>query len=286
MKISQFFPLVLGTLMFLSPNYAGETDTQLYYEKQGEGETIIFVHGLQEDYRVFLPQLEALKKSYRVVTYSRRYNHPNRYRYHASHTFNVFTEAEDLAFLVDELETTSVHLVGHSFGGLIAMAFTNQHPDKVKSLILSEPPLLRLPECESWHEHLQEELIEKGKAAHESGDSTNVMTVIFEFFAGSDIQGQVPPDFLRSLYANLGEVEALFHSDDPFPDLNTDIEIPSMIITAGNTMPMLECTNKALLQRMPEAIHLHLPGVTHDMWMTHPDELSRAVNEFISGNPD
>lgn len=270
-------------LLFLLLNCTGETDRHLYYDEAGSGETILFIHGSQEDYRVFIPQLNALKETYRAVTYSRRYNYPNNNKYRKETAFDVFTEAEDLASLMDELNIDSAHLVGHSYGGLVGLAYANEHPERVISLILSEPPLLKLPGCESWHDQAQTELIQKGKAAFKTEDSTKVMSAIFEFFVGTDIQDQVPPEVLQSLYANLSEMEALVHSENPFPELSTDIEPPMMLLTAGNTMPMLECTNKVLIQLLPQAKHFHLPDATHNMWMTHSEQLSGVIHAFISG---
>lgn len=210
MKILKFFPLVFWALLFLLSNCTVKNDSNLYYEEEGSGETILFIHGSQEDYRIFLPQLESLSDNYRVVTYSRMYNYPNSNSYQPGDVFNVISEAEDLKVLIDGLDTESVHLAGHSYGGLIALAYAKQQPEIVKSLILSEPPFLKLSGCESWQHHAQEELIEKGKTAYAAGDTTDIMAVIFEFFVGADIQDQVPPPVLDILFANLDEMVALF----------------------------------------------------------------------------
>ena len=283
MTTKPYSTLYLGFILLLFANCTGEPKNQLYYEEAGSGETILFVHGSQEDYRVFLPQVELFKENYRVVTYSRRYNYPNRNDYDPDSGFSVSSEAEDLNTLIHHLGGEPVHLVGQSYGGLISMAFADQYPEKVNSLILSEPPVLRLPGCESWYDHAMEELIGKVGTAFETGDSTNAMSAIFGFFVGADIQDQIPPQALESLYANLTEMEALVHSGEPFPDLSTDFDMPVMLITGGNTMPMLDCTNAALVERIPDAVHLHLPEATHNMWMSHTDELNSSLIDFISG---
>lgn len=286
MNIIKSIIFIIGPYFFVIAACSVNDDNPvgLHYVEAGSGETVIFVHGAQEDYRLFMPQVEALKNNYHAVTYSRRYNYPNSYHWGEEATFNVYTEADDLESLIDDLDTNSVHLAGHSYGGLIAMEFAGQQPTKVKSLILSEPPVIRLPECDMWHDHAMEELINKGKTAYATGDSTDVMTVLFEFFVGADIQYQIPTQVLDRLFANLTEMIVLFHSDDPFPSVNTDFDMPVMLITAGNTMPMLECTNEALLARIPEAIHIHVPDATHDMWSTHSGQLSQILHDFLSGS--
>lgn len=261
-------------------------DIDLHYEEIGQGETIIFVHGSQEDFRVFLPQINTLGKEFHVITYSRRYNYPNSIEYRKKDAFSPFTEAADLLSLVNKLKIEKLHLVGHSYGGLIAMVFAQINPNKVKSLTLSEPPLLRISGCEEWYQAAQEGLIKKVGAAFTTNDSTLIMKAIFEFFAGADIQNQLPPEILQMLKANLTEMEALVNSENPFPDLKTEFKMPVMLLTTGRTMPMLNCTNEALKKRMPDALHIHIADASHEMWMTHSEKLSQYLRGFVTGEID
>lgn len=257
---------------------------QLYYEQVGTGETVLFIHGGQEDYRVFMPQLELLKENYKVISYSRKFNYPNENKYYDGIPYSVESEAKDLETLINSLEVQSVHLVGHSYGGLVAMEYTHRNQDRVRSLTLSEPPLVRLKGCGQWYQSAQKGLIENVGQAFKTKDTTVVMKAIFEFFVGADIQEQIPPEVLQSLKDNLGEMEALVNSEDPFPNLSTDFKIPVMLITAANTMPMLKCINDALVKKMPKATHIHLSDAGHEMWMTHPEILSTHLKDFISAN--
>lgn len=52
-------------------------------------------------------------------------------------------DAEDIATLLDE---GPAHLVGHSYGGVVAMAAAIRRPDTVRSLTLIEPSALRVAE--------------------------------------------------------------------------------------------------------------------------------------------
>lgn len=286
MKTTYDVNFIVGVTLLIIFGCNATKKNQLFYKQTGSGETIVFIHGTQEDYRVFMPQLDLLKDEYQVITYSRRYNYPNAYDYQKEILFSVKTEAMDLETLINSLNVKSVHLVGHSYGGLVAMQYTHENPDKVKSLTLSEPPLVRLSGCEQWYQAAQKELIEPVGIAFKTNDTTQVMKAIFEFFAGADIQEQMPADVLQSLKANLSEMAALVNSPDPFPDLSTDFETPVMLITTANTMPMLNCTNESLVKKMPRAKHIHLSDASHEMWMTHPEILSNYLKVFISGIPN
>lgn len=99
--------ITLCLLLFAISGCNKTKENQLYYKEVGKGETILFIHGGQEDYRIFMPQLDALKDDFHVITYSRRYNYPNSNRYQPGADFSPFTEADDLASLIDELNVDS-----------------------------------------------------------------------------------------------------------------------------------------------------------------------------------
>ena len=257
-------------------------DKSLFFEEAGEGEAILLIHGSQEDYRTFMPQLELLKEDFRVITYSRKYNYPNNNQYKEGTSFNPMTEAEDLENLRNKIGLKKFHIVGHSYGGLIAMAYANKYEDNLKSLIVSEPPVLNIEGCEESLKATEEGLLKKLNTAFALNDSTMVMKSIFEFFVGLDIQDQIPTEALNALKANLTEMKALAGSKNPFPKLDTSFEIPTMIITSEHTMPILNCTNEALVSNMPNAKHVHISEASHDMWMTHPKIIVDHLKNFIS----
>lgn len=57
---------------------------------------------------------------------------------------------EWLASFLDELRLSEVHLLGHSFGGLVATAFTLAYPHHVNRLILLAPAVLAMGKYPEW----------------------------------------------------------------------------------------------------------------------------------------
>ncbi len=281
-RLNRVYFFVLAILIFFG--FSSIQESGLFFKEAGEGETILFVHGSQEDYRVFLPQIEVLNKDFHVVTYSRRYNYPNEQSYKEGTLFSPFTEAEDLEKLRQKIGIEKFNVVGHSFGGLVALAYANKYPDRLESITISEPPVLSIEGCDESLTATKKGLIEKLKTSFLTKDTTVVMKAIFEFFVGEDIQNQIPPEALQALKSNLPEMEALSNSENPFPNINTSFDFPTMIITAEYIMPVLMCTNEALINTTPDAKHVRISGASHDMWMTHPEALSSHLKEFISNN--
>jgi len=105
------------------------------YTVKGEGDPIVFIHGFGLDSRIWEKQVEELSKTNKVITYDMRgfgkSSLPNG-RY--SHT-------EDLNQLLKELNIKKAKIVGHSFGGEIAVEYALKYPNEVNSLVLISPSL-------------------------------------------------------------------------------------------------------------------------------------------------
>ena len=125
------------------PKVALVNGVELHYIEKGSGAPVIFVHGGLEDYRAWADQVEAFSKRYHAVAYSRRYNFPNA-RTALADDYSASADAQDLAALIKQLGLAPAHVVGYSYGAYAALFLALGHPELVRSLVLSEPPVLRL----------------------------------------------------------------------------------------------------------------------------------------------
>jgi proline iminopeptidase len=109
---------------------------KLVYETQGEGsETIIVVHGgigMPHDY--YHPMLTNLSRYAKLVFFDRRADMLATGNGHEMASLDE--QADDIDALRQELGLNRVTVLGHSFGGAIAMNYALRHPDNVKRLIL------------------------------------------------------------------------------------------------------------------------------------------------------
>jgi pimeloyl-ACP methyl ester carboxylesterase len=108
------------------------------YETRGEGEAVLFIHaGFICDWDLPLMSQTALS-NFKLIRYHRRGfggSDP------LSAQATIAGQAADAKALLDSLEVRRAHVVGHSYGGAIALQLALDAPEVVHSLVLSEPAL-------------------------------------------------------------------------------------------------------------------------------------------------
>lgn len=109
---------------------------ELYYKILGQGEPVMILHGGPGlDHTYLLPQMAQLARDYQLIFYDQRATgrssgNPDA----ASITIDNFVE--DLEGLRQTLNLDKMNLMGHSWGGLLAMFYAIRYPNNLNSLIL------------------------------------------------------------------------------------------------------------------------------------------------------
>ena len=125
----------------------------LEYQQLGEGPDLVLVHGLATNRAFWYASLaQALKHAFRVTLYDLR---GHGYSGMSPRGYSAMDQAQDLAALFEAAGIESADLVGHSYGGGIALEFAVRHPQKLRRLVLMDSKINRLqPEqhlCDSPH---------------------------------------------------------------------------------------------------------------------------------------
>jgi len=112
----------------------GKTD--LYFRDIGRGTAVIALHGGPDfDHQYLLPDLDHLADSSRLIYYAQRGRGASLGNVQPEDV-TLASEIEDLDALRAHLGLESVGLLGHSWGGVLAMEYAIRHPERTSSLIL------------------------------------------------------------------------------------------------------------------------------------------------------
>jgi pimeloyl-ACP methyl ester carboxylesterase len=108
----------------------------VHYEQVGSGPDLVMVHGIAGHLAIWhFNIIPLLWERYRILTYDLR-----------GHGYTEMTEigytpeeqATDLAQLLDALGIEKADIVGHSFGGDIALYFASYYPERCRNVVLIE----------------------------------------------------------------------------------------------------------------------------------------------------
>jgi 3-oxoadipate enol-lactonase len=108
----------------------------IHYEIKGEGEPILFLHGLGSSWKLWVPQMEYFSKKYKMIMMDLR-GHGETTNYFPNDVFDPRLIAEDVKAFLDALEIKKIHIVGVSQGSVTAQLFAAKYSSYVKRLVLS-----------------------------------------------------------------------------------------------------------------------------------------------------
>lgn len=111
-------------------------DVTIAYQQMGEGPDLVFVHGLAASRAFwFLQYALPLSKHFRITLFDLR---GHGYSSMPASGYRAIDAAADLAGLLDHLGIARCLLVGHSYGGGVALEFAGLHPQRVERLVVMD----------------------------------------------------------------------------------------------------------------------------------------------------
>ena len=195
----------------------------IFVECWGEGPRVVLVHGAMTTGAATWKRQRPLEERWTLVVPSRRGFVPNPPA--AESDFDV--DAEDIATLLDD----GAHLVGHSYGGLVAVLAAALRPSAVLSLCLFEPATQALLRGDPE--------VEAGIAEHERRRLrfTDPRDFLVDFMGALGAAGAAVPDPLpeeMEQHARLLLVERVpYEAETPVPTI-ASMSCPKLVVSGDH----------------------------------------------------
>jgi pimeloyl-ACP methyl ester carboxylesterase len=278
--------------------------TALAYREQGEGEPVVFVHGMADDLRSWDEQLPAIGASYRAIAYSRRYARPNEDIAPGADD-QMLPHVDDLVAFLHTMRVAPAHLVGHSWGGFICLLAAIRHPQVVHSLVLQEPPVLplvmsvpprplellrlviRRPRTALATFSFAAKTWAPTQRAFRRGDDEAAMRAFAGGVLGKETYEQLPQQRMQQALENVRAVRAQVLGAG-FPPLSEDdvrgVQVRTLLMTGERSPPYLPRLTDRLQQLLPNPERVEIAGASHLMSEENPGAVNDAILGFLASH--
>lgn len=246
------------------------------YREAGQGPALFLLHGMNGNSRSWAPQLNAFSDSHRVIAWDA----PG-YGKSDPVAPDADAYAAQAAHLLDLLNVEKAHVVGHSMGGVIAERFCARHLDRSISLVLSgthwgNAAPEGAPLAAKYARRLQEleemPAEEYGKVRAEKMLPAEPQSDVF------DLVADVASEMRREGLLNGGQ---MVEKTDNRPFLPA-LKLPVLIVTGDSDPVVKPQRSEAMMEFLPSARAVSLPGVGHAAYLEAPEVFNRAVREFLN----
>lgn len=148
----------------IEEGYVSVNGVQLYYKTVGQGEPVVISHGGPGfDHNYILPMSE-LADDYKVIFYDQRATGNSTGAVNAdSMTLDNFVR--DLEGLRRKLNLGKVNLIGHSWGGGLAVYYAIKYPQNLRSLIVLSAGGPDAKYFEQYYQNLQRRMLPEDAVA-------------------------------------------------------------------------------------------------------------------------
>ena len=119
----------------------------MYFEKHGNGQPVVFLHGWGCDGSIFLPVANRMPN---FANYLVDFNGFGKSNPPPESGWTVMDYSERLVEFLQEQQLSKVTIVGHSFGCRVALVLAANHPELVERMLLVAPAGLRRFSLSRW----------------------------------------------------------------------------------------------------------------------------------------
>lgn len=273
----------------------------LAYRESGRGEPLVLVHANLSDMRSWESLEPLLADQFRVISYSRRFAHPNPPAGRDARDA-LPQHADDLIAIVEMLRLGKVHLVGNSSGAFVCLLAAQRRPDLARTLTLEEPPVVSMflqtlpPTPRELFALLFSSpgallallafgatAIGPATKAFERGDDPAALELFARGVLGRAAFANITPRRRQQMIDNLAAHRAtmlgaglpVFTAEDA-----SAIATPTQVLRGSDTPSFQRRINQRLAKLIPGAEDVCIPSASHLVHEDNPQAVAGAIRSF------
>jgi 3-oxoadipate enol-lactonase len=240
---------------------------------------LVLSHSLACSVRMWDPQIEALKGSYRILAYDTR-GHGASGAPRGEYTLELL--ADDLKALLDALGVKNPHYCGLSMGGMIGQTFALKYPGALKTLVLADTTSRFPPEAQpTWKQRIQ--------LAEDKGMQPLVQPTLERWFTeGFRKSSPKPVAAIGKLIAST-PVAGYVGCCHALPKVNTtarlkEIKAPILVLCGDKDPGTPPAMSKEIHENAPGSKLVMIPDAAHLANLEQPAAFTKALRDFLAAH--
>lgn len=251
----------------------------------GRRETVVLLHSSGSSSRQWQALAERLRPRHDVYAVD-LHGHGMCEAWRDPRPLQLADEAALVAPIVKK--AGSVHLVGHSYGGAVALKVAQLYPRAVRSLTVYEPVLFRRLYNDDPHSEPMRGVFAVANAVRQAlhqRSYTGAAAPFVNYWGGAGAWDAIGDAQRQAIAARMHSVmlqfDALF-TEDP-SDLLRQSPLPMLFLSGGATVASTRRISALLQAAFPGKLHTTLGGMGHMGPITHPEVVNRWIERFVRG---
>ncbi|HVP08416.1 MAG TPA: alpha/beta hydrolase [Burkholderiales bacterium] len=230
--------------------------------------------------------MELLAPAYRVLA-------PDSYGAGRSpewHGEREITLADEVALLEPALARAGapLALVGHSYGGAVALKAALANPGRVHALALYEPTLFSLIESEKRAPNDADGIrnaVARSIGALDAGDQDAAARHFIDYWMGEGAWQNTPDARKPAIAASIANVRRWAHALTTEPATLAafrTLDIPVLYMVGGRSTTSAHGVARLLTRALPRVEIVKFEELGHMGPVTHPEPVNAAIREFLA----
>jgi pimeloyl-ACP methyl ester carboxylesterase len=273
----------------LSHHFVEAAGLTWHYVEAGQGEPVVFLHGLPESWYSWHYQLEALSGDYRVIAIDLKgYGQSDKSdgNYSADHV------AEEVLALLDTIGLEQFNLVSHDWGSVISDFIAGNHPDRILRYVRMEAPVLRADPAN----HPQFVLFRNQELAAQVMGNTEQF--VRNVYGSRTVQPIPEEDMLRIIeeFGRPGVAEAVPRYFRDFGDfgealrqeraaLFAAMDFPVLLLQADSDPAQPPSYFEGATDAFPNAELQWVESSGHFTELEQPEQVTKAIRDLLQRSP-
>ena len=268
-------------------SYINTNDGSVAVRSAGSGQPVVLLHSSASSsaqwrdsmiemapvYRVFAPDFPGYGKSPKWSGTAPR---------------TLATDSEIIASITEDCREP-IHLVGHSYGGAVALWYAMRHPATVKSLTLIEPVAFNVLRTGArGRRFLFDEIEDVATSvvnALSRGDHFAGMAQFIDYWNVRGTWDQLPRERQELLAGQIENIAQEFSAvfDDPRSmAAYEELQVPTSIIRGDQSRVPAMSVAASLARAIPTAVLQTIEGAGHMLPLTHKALVQAAIGQHIN----